>query len=185
MEKKDIYEHLAKIYLDNSPAYKNNRSKAEDYKIYIFVGIAVIAVVSFLFLIPFSRSPSNSQTMLILAPDPVKINYKFDPVKKKSYSFNLNRLNMAGYKSLAFSVKKSSFSDKVSMRIEFQSIFKEQSEIYVKDVTDRWKGYNLQLSDFKNISEWAEMSDLVFSVEEWNTRNNKGVVYIDNVRFIK
>jgi hypothetical protein len=185
MEKKDIYEHLAKIYLENTPAIKNNKSKAEDYKIYIFVGIAVVIVVSSLFLIPFSRTPSNSQTLLILAPDPVRINYKFDPIKKESYSFDLKRLNIAGYKSLAFSVKKSNFNDNVSMRVEFQSMFKEKSELYVKDVPNKWKEFNIPLSDFKNISEWAEMSGLIFSVEEWNTRDNKGIVYIDNVRFVK
>jgi len=105
MEKKDIYEHLAKIYLDNTPAYKDTKHKSEDYKIYIFVVIAVVIVVSSLFLIPFSRTPSNLQTSLVLVPDPVKIQYRFDPVKKESYSFDLKRLNLAGYKSLVFSAK--------------------------------------------------------------------------------
>jgi hypothetical protein len=185
MEKKDIYEHLAKIYLDNTPAYKNQKSKADDYKIYVFVAIAVVIVVSSLFLIPFSRNPSNSQSTLVLAPDPVKINYKFDPIKKESYSFDLKRLNISGYKAVTFSVKKSNYNDDVSMRVEFQSIFKERSEVYVKDVPNKWKEYTLNFSDFKNISEWAEMSGLIFTVEEWNARDNTGIVYIDNVRFIK
>ncbi|MFA5100536.1 MAG: hypothetical protein WC547_06620 [Candidatus Omnitrophota bacterium] len=185
MEKKDIYEHLAKIYLENAPAYKGAKPKAEDYKIYIFVGIAVVIVVSSLFLIPFSRNPSNTQTMLILAPDPVKINYKFDPVKKEAYSFDLKRLNIAGYKSLAFSVKRSNFNDDVSIRVELQSIFKERSEVYVKNVPNKWKEYVLDLTQFKNITEWAAMSGLIFTVEEWNSRDDKGIVFIDNVRFIK
>jgi len=185
MEKKDIYEHLAKIYLDNTPAYKGNRSKADDYKIYIFVAIAVVIVVSSLFLIPFSRNPSNSQSILVLAPDPIKINYKFDPIKKESYSFDLKRLNISGYKALAFSVKKANFNDIVSMRVEFQSIFKERSDVYIKDVPGKWNEYTLNFADFKGISEWAEMSGLIFTVEEWNTRDNKGIVFIDNVRFIK
>lgn len=185
MEKKDIYEHLAKIYLENAPAYKGTKSKSEDYKIYIFVGIAVVIVVSSLFLIPFSRVPSNTQTTLILAPDPVKINYRFDPIKKEMYSFDLKRLNIAGYKSLAFAVKKSNFNDDVSMRVEFQSIFKERSEVYVKDVPGKWKEYTIDLAQFKNITEWAAMSGLIFTVEEWNSSDDKGIVYIDNVRFIK
>lgn len=185
MEKKDIYEHLAKIYLENAPAYKGAKPKAEDYKIYIFVGIAVVIVVSSLFLIPFSRNPSNTQTQLILAPDPVKINYKFDPVKKEAYSFDLKRLNIAGCKSLAFSVKRSNFNDDVSIRVELQSIFKERSEVYVKNVPGKWKEYILDLTQFKNITEWAAMSGLIFTVEEWNSRDDKGIVFIDNVRFIK
>jgi hypothetical protein len=185
MEKKDIYEHLAKIYLENTPAYKGNKAKAEDYKIYIFVGIAVVIVVSSLFLIPFSHNPTNSQSTLVLAPDPVKINYKFDPIKKETYSFDLKRLNISGYKALAFSVKRSNYNDKVSMRVEFQSIFRERSELYVKDVPNKWTDITLNFKDFKSISEWAEMSGLIFSIEEWNTKDNKGIVYIDNVRFIK
>jgi len=185
MEKKDIYEHLAKIYLENTPAFKGNKSKAEDYKIYIFAGLAVVIIVASLFLIPFSHNPSNSQSTLVLAPDPVRIKYRFDPIKKESYSFDLKRLNISGYKALVFSVKKSNYSDKIAMRVEFQSIFKERSEVYVKDVSDKWKEYTIKFSDFKTISEWAEMSGLIFGVEEWNSKDNKGIVYIDNVRFIK
>jgi len=185
MEKKDIYEHLAKIYLDNTPAYKNNKSKAEDYKIYIFVAIAVVIVVSSLFLIPFSRRSPGSQTAIVLAPDPVKINFKFDPIKKESYSFDLKRLNISSYKAVVFSVKKSNFNDNVALRVEFLSSFKERSEVYVKDVPNKWKEYTIDLSEFKSISEWAQMSGLIFSVEEWNTKHDKGIVYIDNVRFIK
>ncbi len=185
MEKKDIYEHLAKIYLDNTPAYKNNKSKTEDYKIYIFVAIAVVIVVSSLFLIPFSHRNSVSETSIVLSPDPVKINYKFDPIKKESYSFDLKRLNIAGFKSLVFSAKKSNFNDAVSVRVEFISNYKEHSEIYIKDVPGKWKEYSIDLAEFKSISEWSQMSGLVFTVEEWNTRNDKGIIYIDNVRFIK
>jgi hypothetical protein len=29
------------------------------------------------------------------------------------------------------------------------------------------------------------MQTLAFVVEEWNTKDKKGVVYIDNVRFLK
>lgn len=71
------------------------------------------------------------------------------------------------------------------MRVEIQSIFKERSEVYVKDIPGKWKEYSIDLTQFKNITEWAAMSGLIFTIEEWNSSNDKGVVFIDNVRFVK
>ncbi len=186
MEKKDIYEHLAKIYLDNSIPKKKSREESDEYKLFIFIGIAVVLVFSLFFLFPFSRSkPLNAQTNLVLSPEPLRVHYKFDPAKKEIYSLDLKKLNVSGYKNLEFSLKKSSYADAVSLRVELASSFRERSEIYLKDIPHHWKEYKISLSDFKSISEWSEMASLSFIVEEWNSKQNSGTVFIDNVRFSK
>ena len=68
------------------------------------------------------------------------------------------------------------------MRVEFNSKYKEKSEIYIKDVPHTWKDFKINLSEFKNISDWSAISDLSFIIEEWNTSGKKGIVYVDNVR---
>ena len=61
----------------------------------------------------------------------------------------------------------------------------ERSEIYLKDLTYKWKNYKFDISDFKNITNWKKMGKLSFVIEEWNINGERGIVYIDNVKFIK
>ena len=183
MEKKDIYEHLAKIYLDASLKRKKSNKVHARFKQLFFVSIAVIFALSAFLLTPlFTRRPLESEILLVLCPDPVKLNFNFDPAKKELFTLNLKGLNLARFKSLGFSTMKTNRQDSVSLRVEFNSTFKEKSEIYIKDIPNKWQDYKINLAEFKNISDWSAMSDLSFIVEEWNTSGKKGIVYIDNVR---
>lgn len=188
MDKKDIYEHLARIYLDASakknkkPLPGHNTSK----KIFI-AGLAVVIIAAAFTVKGLLRSdePFKSETSLIIASDTVKINFDFDPAKKETYSLNLNHLDLSRYKSLGFLVKRANPEDKLSLRIEFVSAFKEKSEVYLRDIPAKWKAFNIAFADFQKISDWSRMAGVSFSIEEWNTREKSGVVYIDNIRFLK
>jgi hypothetical protein len=187
MDKKDIYEHLAKIYLDAS-SKKKKRIKTYPRVIRnIFLAVAVfIFGLSFATVANIRKNrPLNSELALVLLTDAAKINFHFDPAKKETYSLDLKNLNLMRYKALGFSVKKASYQNKVSLRVEFTSNFKERSEVYFRDIPSKWQDYKISLSQFKNITDWSEMSKLLFMVEEWNVQDKKGVVYIDNVRLLK
>lgn len=188
MDKKDIYEHLAKIYLD-TPSVKKKKSKtqAKDHKNFIILAVAIVLGLSVLIYARLYLHPSlmKQGMSLVLATEPVKLNYNFDPAKKEIFSIDLNKANLSKFNTLGFSLKKSNYDDIVSLRVEFTNSYKEKSEVYVRDVPNKWKYYEIKLSDFKNISDWSELSDLSFIVEEWNTKENKGLLYIDNVRMFK
>ena len=187
MEKKDIYEHLAKIYLDvSSQKKKKSNTKRNAYKKVVFASVFFIFALSFVLFISSPRKNAfNSEIALVLAPDPVKINFHFNPAKKETYTINLNNLDLDRFKALAFSVKKTNYKDSISLRIEFINAFKEKSEIYLKDIPASWRDFKINFSEFKNISDWSDMASLIVAVEEWNTREKKGVVYVDNIRLLK
>ena len=187
MDKKDIYEHLAKIYLDAAVKKKDKKKTHPQFFRALFsIGILfVFGVGLILFSALPKHKPLNSEVELVLTPYPLKINFNFDPVKKEIYTLYLNALNLNSYKTLGFAVKKANFKNVLSLRVEFSNSFREKSEIYVKNVPNKWQDYKINFSDFKSISEWSEMQSLSFTVEEWNTKDKKGVVYIDNVRFLK
>ena len=191
MDKKEIYEHLAKIYLDASLKHKKKRtgiffSLLKNRYFSFFIAIIALSGLSF-FTFSYSKrsKPLNSEIALVLQPDVVKVNFHFDPVKKEIYSIYLNKLILTRFKALGFSVKKANYQDNISLRVEFTSAFKEKSEVYLKDISHRWQDYKISLSEFKNISDWSEMLRLSFIVEEWNVREKIGVVYIDNIRFLR
>ena len=187
MDKKDIYEHLAKIYLDNS-AVKKKRQKSDSFKYRAWVIAAVVIILGALAVISFlasRRKISLSEMALILTHETVKVNFNFDPAKKDIYYLDLNKANLASYKEFAFSIKKANYSDNISLRVEFSNIYKEKSELYVKDISNKWQECVFRLSDFKNITDWTEMSRLSFIIEEWNSTDKRGAIYLDNVRLLK
>jgi len=186
MVKKDIYEHLADIYLDAS-SKKKKRSKKykKNSKALFFVSTAAIFLLAvFLFTGPKGENMLlNSEVALVVSPEVVKINFHFDPARKEIYALDLNRLNLSRYKSLVFSAKRAHFKDNAALRVEFTSAFKEKSEVYIKDIPHIWRDYKINFSEFKNITDWSRMRGLAFVMEEWNVQEKKGIVYLDNVRF--
>lgn len=187
MDKKDIYEHLAKIYLDaSSSKKKKSKSYLKVFKPLFLVGISGLCVASLIILVNSQKHKSqDSQIALLISTDAAKINFNFNPAKKEVYSLNLNKLKMNRFNTLGFSAKSKNYQDNISMRVEFTNSFREKSEIYVTGIPNKWHEYKINLADFKKISDWSEMSNLSFTVEEWNTKFDSGVVYIDNIRFSK
>ncbi len=192
MDRKDIYEHLAKIYLDASSKTKKKRKAKVHHKLIehiqhpVAVGVIVflaLASVTAFFIPRFKRY--SSQIALVFRDEAIKINFNFDPAKKEIYTVKFNDLNFSKYKSIGFSLRKVNREDTVSLRVELTNSFREKAEIYLKDIPLSWTDYNIPLSEFRTITDWSEVDSLAFIVEEWNTVKKKGIVYIDNVRIIK
>jgi hypothetical protein len=187
MDKKDIYEHLAKIYLD-TPSVKKKKSKtqAKDHKNFIIIAVAITLGLTLLISGRlYLHKPLQQSMALVLSTEPVKMNYNFDPAKKEIFSYNLNKSNLSRFNTLGFTVKKSNFEDIVSLRVEFTNLFNEKSEVYFRDIPSKWKYYEAKFSDFKGITDWSEMTEVAFIIEEWHTKDNNCLVYIDNVRMSK
>lgn len=190
MDKKDIYEHLANIYLDASSGKKKQKKtgKAFGVKNLTLIGLALALMLSFFFTAKnhYSRKPlPATQIALVLYPDVLKINFNFDPAKKEICSINLNNLNLDRYSALGFSIKKDDPENNVSLRVEFTNSFKETAFIYLKEIPSKWNAYKIPFTEFKAISDWTEMSNLSFIVEEWNTAEKKDVVYIEDVKVLQ
>ncbi|MBU1929067.1 MAG: hypothetical protein KKD79_04950 [Candidatus Omnitrophica bacterium] len=189
MEKTDIYEHLAHIYLD-TPLRKKNQLKNQPPQVskkYLYISLAIIACLAILLSIALQikRKPLTTQNSSVLQPDVIKINYHFNTGKKEVYSLNLKKADLSKFKQLAFFLKKANNRDTISIRVEFANAFKEKGEIYIKDVAKNWKLYKLDLADFKGITDWTEILELSFIIEEWNTQDKDGAVYIESVTLFR
>lgn len=191
MNKKDIYEHLANIYLDASlksskkkrnfwisPKARRNLLVAGGFLLFL----GVTSVVTFNRI---NKTALTTEIALFLHPDTAKINFNFDPAKKETFSLNLKQLDLSKYKALLFSARKTNLKDIISLRVEFINRFDEKSEVYIRDVSSKWRQYQIDFSRFVRVSNWHQMKSLVFSVEEWNSREKSGIVYLDNIRVIK
>ena len=190
MNKKEIYEHLANIYLDASSKSSKKKQRFSSYPKPV-QGILLVGLVMVLGLGSFTtyshifnRTPAG-QIALFLHQDAAKINFNFDPAKKETFSLNLKQLNLSKYKSLAFMVRKTNPKDIISLRVEFINRFNEKSEIYIKNISTKWTDQKLDFKSFAKMNDWAQMKELAFSIEEWNAREKSGIVYLDNIRVLK
>lgn len=190
MNKKEIYEHLANIYLDASSKSSKKKYNLKRYpkSILTLIVAGSLSILGLATAITYPRiinHNKSSQIALFLYQDAAKINFNFDPAKKEVLSLNLKQLNLSGYKALGFTIRKTNPKDIISLRVEFTNRFNEKSEIYIKDISSKWVEHRLDFSRFVKINDWQQMRTLAFSVEEWNAREKSGVVYLDNIRVIK
>jgi hypothetical protein len=190
VNKKEIYEHLANIYLDASSKSSKKKNRFSSYpktvQGILLVGLVLVLGIGSLVTYSHVHSPSQpGEIALFLHQDTAKINFNFEPAKKEIFSINLKQLNLSKYKTLGFSVRKTSSSDIISLRIEFVNRFNEKAEVYIKDISDKWVSHKIDLSSFVRLDNWTQMKELAFSVEEWNTREKSGIVYLDNIRILK
>ncbi|MCK9431032.1 MAG: hypothetical protein M0R17_13735 [Candidatus Omnitrophica bacterium] len=190
MDKKEIYEHLANIYLDASSksSKKKRRSKAYPKPIRTIILVGLLMVLGLGSGVAYSHlnyRNHNAQIALFLYQDAAKINFNFDPAKKETFSLELKHLNLSKYKTLSFATRKTNPRDILALRIEFVNRFNEKSEIYVKDIQGKWTNHTVDLTRFAKINNWEQMKTLSFSVEEWNAKEKSGIVYIDNIKVTK
>jgi len=184
MEKSQIYEHLARIYLDASLKYKK---KKKNNLWILSLGLVTIAVLVFSFspyLLTKIKLPAKN-TSFVLTYEPVKINFNFGSIKKEILTFDLNNMNLKNFKFLSFRVRKSNFLDNIHLRIEFLNNFGEIGSFYLSNISNRWNEFKISLSDFKNISDWSNVKKLNFILEEWNTNNKVGKIYFDDIKILK
>lgn len=187
MDKKDIYEHLANIYLDaSSKKKKKNKDHSKLYKNILIISIFMLVGLGTTFFSTLSKNSNpHSDIALVLQNDATKINFNFNPAKKEIFTINLNKLNVGRFSKLGFAAKNMYPKESLALRVEFVNSFKERSEVYIKNIPGKWQEFKLDLSKFKSIHDWSVITELSFSVEEWNAASKDGILYIDNIRLLK
>jgi hypothetical protein len=190
MDKKEIYEHLANIYLDASSKSSKKKRRSKSYpkpiRNTILVGLLlVLGLGSGVAYSHLNYRNHKAQIALFLFQDTAKLNFNFDPAKKETFSLELKQLNLSKYKTLSFAARKANPKDTVALKIEFINRFNEKADVYIKDISGKWSSHEIDLSRFAKINDWAEMKTLSFSIEEWNAKEKSGIVYIDNIKVAK
>jgi len=190
MDKKEIYEHLANIYLDASSKSSKKKRKLKSYpksiRNLILVGLLIVlGLGSSIAYSTLSSHNRDAQIALFLFQDTTKLNFNFDPAKKETFSLNLKQLNLSKYRTLSFTARKVNPKDTIALKIEFINRFNEKAEVYVKDISGKWTNHEINLNRFAKISDWAQMKLLSFSVEEWNAKEKSGILYIDNIKVVR
>ncbi|MDO8748990.1 MAG: hypothetical protein Q7J72_07765 [Candidatus Omnitrophota bacterium] len=189
MEKNEVYDYLAKVYLDKQPLTRENK-KAASWKrnaLFLIVPSIVFLIAYFFLKYPVRLyQPKNYYLSISTADDFIKIKYYFNSagLKTKAYTIDLQDLDLSGFKALRFEARHLN-EGSLSLRIEIENSLKEASACYVSGLESAWKEFEVNLDEFHAISEWNKLKSLSFIVEEWNAQAKEDCVYINAIGFNK
>jgi len=70
-------------------------------------------------------------------------------------------------------------------KIELKNAAKQVGRYYVSNVSDQWQEISIPLSEFKGLIDKTALTEFVLVFEDRMASNKKGVLYIDDIRFVK
>jgi hypothetical protein len=118
----------------------------------------------------------------------MKLDYS---VESKNPAYNgfwmfLQNLDASKYDSIAFWVKgDAKIGYTTVFKVELKNASKQVGRYYVTNVTDQWQEIVIPLKDFKGLSDLSNLTEFVVVFEDRIASNKKGVVYIDELKFVK
>lgn len=191
MDKEEIYEHLAQVYLgkkaQDKPYIKKKFSVAKHAKV-ILTLIAVCMIFYSLTAFLSRRHDFKASIIFALNNSPIRVKYDLnDPFPQvKDFSIAIPpTADIARYKNLNFSIRglEEGYPDVV--RIVLKNKKNETAFQYIKDVNLKWQQASIRLEDFSGISDWSTLSEVSFVLEGWNVKKKKGIILIDDICFSK
>jgi hypothetical protein len=67
----------------------------------------------------------------------------------------------------------------------YTTVFKQVGRYYVSNVGDQWQEISIPLSEFKGLIDRSSLTEFVLVFEDRMASNKKGVLYMDDIRFVK
>lgn len=118
----------------------------------------------------------------------MKLDYSVD---SKNPAYNgfwmfLQNFDASKYDNLALWVKGDGKVGYTTVfKVELKNASKQIGRYYVTNITDSWQDIVIPLKDFKGITDFSNLSELVIVFEDRIASNKKGIIYLDDIRFTK
>lgn len=118
----------------------------------------------------------------------MKLDYSVDSPNPAYNGFwmMLPNLDASKYDALNFWVKGDAKAGYTTVfKIELKNANKQVGRYYVSNVSDQWQEISIPLSELKGLIDRSNLTEFVVVFEDRMASNKKGVIYIDDIRFIK
>ena len=189
MKRDEIYDHLAQVYLGKRT--KTDIKKKRQFNAWLVINIFITAIIftsAFYGLTAFlthQNSSLKSRIIFSLHNGPVRIEYdltdSFSPVK--TFAVNVPPIDASRYDKIKFSIRGKEEGVPGVVRVVVKNRLNEESSYYVQGVGLDWQEFSIPLDEFKQITDWSNLTDISFVLESWNINDKKGLVLIDNLCF--
>ncbi len=189
MEKNEVYDYLARIYLDKQPkAREASKSGLRRFGLPLFlIAVAVIFLIFyFVWRYPVELARPEIQSLYINAGSQlitIKYDFSASDIKRQGHSLSFAGLDVSRFNALEFQARHQLKQGPLNLRVELENVRRETAVCYVSGITGKWDSFKIKLSDFSGVSQWQGLTRVSFVVEEWNALNKEDTVYIDEIHF--
>ena len=189
MTRDEIYDHLAQVYLGKRNKSEEKRKKEFNAWLVINIAITVMIFVSAFYgltaFLAHRQEPLQSSVIFALNNSPIRIKYDFNGAypPSKTFSLSVPRMDLFKYKRFNFSIRGLESNGPGVVKVSVRNQKKETASYFVEDVGSSWKQVSVPLHEFKEITDWSNITDVFFTFESWNVQNKKGAVLIEDVCF--
>ena len=189
MNREDIYDHLAQVYLGKTK--KEEKKKKQQFNAWLLINVVTTVVIFasvFYGMTAFfthKKPVLQNRVVYSLHNGFVQMEYNFnkgiDP--KKELSLSMPNVDASKYSALKFSIRSKEEGTPGMIKVVIANNLNEEAYYYVQGINMNWMETEIPLSEFKQITDWSNLNDIAFVVESWNVDDKTGVVLIDDICF--
>ena len=189
MTRDEIYDHLAQVYLGKKTRAKQKPEKKK-FSAWLVVNILITGIIfatSFYGFTAFlTRRGDTLQNRIIfsLNKGPIRLRYNLNyPYPQvKTFSIFVSETNAKKYRYLEFAARGLE-GRPGTIRVEVRNQINEVSSVFIEDIGYDWSKKKIVLENFDGITDWSSVKEILFVLESWNTKTQKGLLLIDDVCF--
>jgi len=189
MSKEDIYDHLAQVYLGKRKVV--DEKKKREFNAWLVINIFITVIIfssAFYGLTAFlTQNGSSFQNNIIFSLHRGTIqfdyNFKNNMSDEQVFSLSIPKMEVSKYHNIQFSIRGKEEGTPGIVKVVFRNQMKEEAAYYIQGVGLDWRNFDIPLEDFKQITDWDSINEILFVVETWNVDKKKGIVLIENVSF--
>ncbi len=190
MNRDEIYDHLAKVYLGKRESVSSKKSKPKKTNHSLLViNIVITAVITISTVYGFTafltrHSDLKSQVFYALNNDPIRIVYNLnDPYPAtKTFSITIPSKDVSKYKALNVSLRGADGAYPGIVKVVVSNQKNEQAIYYIQNVGALWQKTRIPFARL-NLTDWTTITDVSFVLEAWNVDYRRGTLLIDGVSF--
>ncbi|MBF0479233.1 MAG: hypothetical protein HQL26_07090 [Candidatus Omnitrophica bacterium] len=189
MDKDEIYDHLAQVYLGKRKnSAQNNRRQKREFGAWLLINILITVLIFsgvFYGLTAFlANRDLKSNVVYFLHNGSIRLAYDFtNPVvPSQIFTLNVRGVDANKFGSLKFSVRAKEGRPGI-VKVVVHNERGEEAYYYVQSVGAKWQEETIPLSQFRTISDWSTLKNVSFVLESWNVDDKRGSVLIDNLCF--
>jgi hypothetical protein len=190
MNRDEIYDHLAKVYLGKRESISPKKSKPRRVNHSLLViNIVITAVITISAVCGFTafltrRADLKSQVFYALNNNPIRIVYDLNEPypATKTFSISIPSKDASKYKVLNVSLRGMDGAYPGIVKVVIANQKNEQAIYYIQNVQNTWQKASIPFEKL-NLTDWTTITEVSFVLEAWNVDFRRGTVLIDGVSF--
>jgi hypothetical protein len=188
MNRDEIYDHLAQVYLGKRESVEQQKPKPRGnvwsvINIVITAFILVSVVYGLTAFLTQRKDMFKSRVMYALNNSPIHLTYSVggNYPQVKHLTIAVPDIEVLKYKRLNLSLRSMSGNPGV-LKVVLKNARDEEASYYLQGLRNSWQDYSISFDEM-NMTDLKSLKDISFVIEAWNAKDPSGSVLIDNISF--